>query len=160
MSIYFKMDGVEGDATDSSFVDQVPIDTCSFGVNRPVEMVTGQGKNRSSSKPNFDQIHMGKLLDGGSLGLFQATIQGKEGNDALISFTRSAEDETITYLTIELKNCVPSDYDISAQGDELPAESISLSYTSINYNWLGSAVDGAAGSPASYGFDINEAKKI
>jgi len=159
MAIFLEYDGIGGDVTADGYVGQVKIDSASFSVSRAVTMETGNMSNRESSKPIFSEVVMGKGADSASAAFFKSSILGAAGKNAKIHFVQTGDNDALKeFVTYELENCIVSHFSFSASGDDLPYESINLSYSKCTISYTGHDLANKGGGPSRFGYDVSAGK--
>ncbi|MGG5820949.1 Hcp family type VI secretion system effector [Falsiroseomonas sp. HW251] len=162
MPIYMKFgDTIKGNVSEAGHKEWIELGSCQFGAGRAIAMNVGAAlKDREASAPNLSEIVVTKEWDSGSSSsLFQEALQSDMDTKVQIDFVRTVKAKLDIYLTIKLDNVAISGYSLSSGGDK-PSESISLSYTKIEYSPFKVADDAspAAGSKVTY--DLAQAKTV
>jgi len=159
MAIYLEFDGIGGNVTAAGYEGQVKIDTASFSVTRDVSMEAGNMSNRESGKPSFSGVSLSKSADGASAAFFKSSILGAAGKKATLRFVQTGDnDELKEFISYELENCIVSHFSFSASGDDLPYESINLSYSKCTISYTGHDLANKGGGPSRFGYDVAAGK--
>jgi len=144
---------ITGDVTETSHTGWIELNSLQWGVGRSISMATGSVADQSPSTPSFSEIVVTKDNDATSYQLLQQAYQGT-GVTVVIDFVRTpAGGSPVTYLEITLTNGMISGYSTSSGGDA-PSESLTISYTAIQYTYTPTTSDGSMGTPAGVSYDL------
>ena len=126
---------INGESTVANHDKWITIDSIQMGVGRSISSVGGGG-DRETSNPSFSEVTCAKSLDVASTELFMQATCGKSLGKAEIHFvqTGGTSAKGQTYLKMELDEAVISSYSMSSGGDR-PAESFSINFTKISYQY-------------------------
>ncbi|MGD8560128.1 MAG: type VI secretion system tube protein Hcp [Gammaproteobacteria bacterium] len=166
MAIYLEYDGIKGNVTSGEYKDQIEISFFNFSVNRSVSMTPGSVANRESGTPQLSEIQLTKPLDNSSPNLFNASVAAAQGKTAKLHFVRTADGQSVEFMTYELSDCVVSGYSISAEGGDAtaeanpPIENLTLSFTKLIVSHTQYDKTNKVGQPVRSGYDLAEAKAI
>lgn len=155
MPIYLNWNSgaITGDVTESSHTGWIELNSLQWGVGRSISMATGSVSNQSPSVPSFSEVVVTKDSDDTSYKLLQQAYQGT-GVPVVIDFVRTPGGASpVTYLEITLTNCMISGFSTSSGGDA-PSESLTLSYTAIQYMFTPTNADGSMGQQAGVSYDL------
>lgn len=134
MAIYLKIDGLDGDVTESTHKNWVECDSMSWNVSRTLSTKTGQGKDRESTSPHISEITLTTKMDKTSPVFFSEACVG-QGKTALIHLVQTSPNGVETYMEYTLTNTLVSGYSVSADEDNRPQESITLNFTKIEMKY-------------------------
>lgn len=157
--LVLKIDGIPGDSEVSGHVGEIDVESVSFGVSQTgVREAGGKGSARRSS---LSPITITKLIDASSPKLFLACATGSHISKAVLTFRQVAQAGTpaFEYLTITLTDVLISGYSVGSGGD-IPSESVSISYTKIEYRYTGRDSSGQALPPVTVSFDVVRNKQL
>ncbi|MGH6989241.1 MAG: Hcp family type VI secretion system effector [Stellaceae bacterium] len=129
MAIYLKIDGIEGDATETNHVSWIAIDSFTFGVSRNVSSRTGATAVREFSAPNLSDIALSKPLDKASGLIFRESVVGNTHKTYQIDITSTGQGSEIL-LSYKLTAGMVSNYSISSGGDR-PMEALTVNYDKV-----------------------------
>jgi type VI secretion system secreted protein Hcp len=158
MAIYMNWNSgaIPGDVTETNHAQWIELNSFQWGVGRSINMTTGSAADQSPSLPNFSEIVVTKDTDAASYQLLQQAYQG-QGVTVVLDFVKTDQSgNTTTYLEFTLTNCMVSGYSCSSGGDS-PSESLTLSYTQVEYQFTPTNADGSMGSPNSTTYDLSTA---
>jgi type VI secretion system secreted protein Hcp len=152
MAIYLKIDGIQGDATESNHTNWVTVDSYQFSTAREVKARIGNTAIREFSEPSVSDFTLTKPLDKASGGIFREALVGNQGKTHQIDVTSTGQGGTVL-LTYVLSNVMVSNYHISS-GGERPIESITLNFSKVEvtFNPIG-----GSRSVTSYDLATNKA---
>jgi type VI secretion system secreted protein Hcp len=143
MPIYmnWNIGAITGDVVESTHTGWIELNSLQWGVGRSISMATGSVADQSPSVPSFSELVVTKDNDITSWQLLQQAYQGT-GCTVLIDFVRTpGGGNPVTYLEFTLTNCMISGYSTSSGGDA-PSESLTLSYTKVEYQYTATNADG------------------
>ena len=129
VSVFMKLEGIEGEATDEGHKNEIKLSSCSFSAHNS-SAYTNASSTVSKGQAHMADIAFTKEADKTSVALFKACASGKVIPKAKISFqTNVGDDKKIDFLVYELDNVVVNNYNFSAASDA--DESGSLTYAKI-----------------------------
>lgn len=129
VSVFLKLDGIEGEATDDGHDKEIKLTSCSFTAFNS-SSYNNASKTVSKGQANMGDIAFSKEVDKTSVSLFKACASGKVIPKGTISFQSNVgDDKKIDFLKYELENVVVNNYNFSAAG--MADESGSLTYAKI-----------------------------
>lgn len=156
MAIYLKFDGIDGDATHEDHKKWIDVLSVSWGVGRAISTPSGSTDNREASEPSVSEISIVKMFDTASPKLFTQSCTGNEGKEVKIDLV-STGSPGVTYCTYTLTNALISSYSVSTSGDR-PTESISISFTKLEFKLTPYGADNKAGTPVTVSYDLATTK--
>jgi type VI protein secretion system component Hcp len=161
MAIYMKLTEIKGPSEVQSFPDQIQLTSFSFSSQRTIGQPAGTDKNRGKSEAFIHEINVSKPWDGvSSSKLFESLAKGVMNMTATISFS-NADSPPVTYLEVCLSNVAITQYSVGGGGDGgLPQESLTLSYTAIQWTPSTIASDAKAKSGAKVKYDLTTGKLL
>lgn len=129
VSIFLKLDGIEGEATDEGHEKEIKLSSFSFTAFNS-SSYNNASKTVSKGQANMGDIAYTKEVDKTSVTLFNACAAGKVIKTGVISFQANiGDDKKIDFLKYELDNVVVNTYSFSASS--MADESGSLTYAKI-----------------------------
>jgi type VI secretion system secreted protein Hcp len=129
VSIFLKLDGIAGEATDEGHKDEIKLSSCSFSAFNS-SAYNNASKTVSKGQANMGDIAFSKEVDKTSVSLFKACAAGLVIPKGTISFQANVgNDKKIDFLKYELENVVINNYNFSASS--VTDESGSLTYAKI-----------------------------
>ena len=136
MGLYVKMDGIDGEATDSAHAKWIIADSASFPVFRSIPG-GAVDQQRTKGETSLGDITFTRQLDKSSPKLMEACALGKFNKQVIVEFTTMIGGKTETYLKWTLENVVFTGYSIhgNSSGEPLPSEQVSMNYSKITYTY-------------------------
>lgn len=129
VSIFLKLDGIEGESTDEAHTNEIKLSSFSFSAFNS-SSYNNASKTVSKGQANMGDIAFSKEVDKTSVALFKACAAGKVIPKGVISFQSNVgDDKKIDFLKYELENVVINNYNFSASS--MADESGSLTYAKI-----------------------------
>lgn len=129
--VFLKIDGIDGESTDSAHKDEIDILSWSWGITREEKT---RGSARRNSKADFHDLVVVKDIDKASPKIMEAIAKGKVLEELELSARRPAESND--YLVIMLENVMVTSYMIDqASLDDVPTEEVSFNYEKIKFSY-------------------------
>ena len=161
MSIYMKIEGIDGDATAKGFEKWILLKSAHYeGINTPIKMLVGRTDNSVSSSPKFGEFNIIKAADNSSIGIFNSAHSAEMLRQVDIAFvTNGDQPQTLGQYT--LTDVLVSSYRDGkhAEGSEI-LEHITLTYKTIEKTHITTDSSGNQGSPIRSGYNLREASKL
>src|SRR5258708_7244859 len=151
--IFLKIDGIAGESTDKTHINEIVIDSFSFGVSQ-----TGASTGLGAGKAKINEFHITKAFDKSSPELFLASASGKHIKDMTLAMRKAGGDPQ-SFLTIKLTDVLVSSYNTFGSGDGVH-DSISFVFSKIEIEYRPQKSDGSLGEPVKAGWDVKANKKI
>ena len=159
MAIFMEFEGIEGNVTAEGFAKQIQLESMQWGAGRALTMETGRMSNREATRPSLSEVSVTKLLDKATPMIFEQSCIGKEGRKVIIRLAHT-NDELETYIEYTLTDCLIASYSVSAAGDADPMENISLSYSSLEINYIDQNNKNANKGATRWGYSVEKGKKL
>jgi type VI secretion system secreted protein Hcp len=156
MAIYVKYDGIDGEATHETHKKWLDAGSLQFGVGRSISTPAGSTANREASEPMVSEVTISKLMDSASPKLFTESCTGAVGKKVQIHLVSTGSPGN-TYIEYTLTNALISSYSVSSGGDR-PSESVSISFTKLEYKFIPYDDKNKAGTPISVSYDLSTTK--
>src|ERR1051325_9226020 len=138
---------VRGEATKEGFKNKMELLSFSHGVAMQITGDIGASE-RTSGKPNHQDMTVTKYLDSASPVLNQNCCEGKTFPQADVIIGRDDHGSVIELMRYTMKNCLISSVSIGGGGGNKPVEAVTLNYQQISWNYNlpkhdgGDSVDG------------------
>lgn len=149
---YLKIDGIDGESTDSKHKNWIEIESYSFGASRSVS-----GGGGGAGKVLIQDLMVTKTLDKSSPKLFLATATGEHIKSAEIVLVKSGKGQE--FLKWKFTDVIISSYNVSGEGD-IPTDQVSFSFSKVEFEYRPQKADGTLDTPIKGGWDIKTNKKI
>ncbi|MDD2390576.1 MAG: type VI secretion system tube protein Hcp [Desulfobacterales bacterium] len=157
---YIKFDTVKGESTDKGHADWIEILSWSHSFSQPASPIRSSAGSTVERAQHSD-LNISKYIDSATDDLLGACWKGKQFEKVTLECFKSDGDNTpLKFLEIDLEDVIVSNFSISGGGGSLPMESISLSYSKVQYIYnaknkdKGEQADGA--QPISHDLKTNE----
>ncbi len=156
MAIYLKYEGIDGEATQQDHTKWIDIQSLQFGFGRAITTPTGSTANREASQPSVSEVTVVKMMDASSPKLFTESVTGNAGKTVNIDLVSTGSPGN-TYAQYTLTNALVSAYSVSTGGDR-PVESLSISFTKIEFKLTPYDATNKAGTPVTVNYDLSTGK--
>ncbi len=156
MAIYLNYEGIPGEATQQNHTKWIDVMSLSWGVGRGISTVSGSTNNREASEPSVSEVAIVKAFDSSSPKLFTEACTGNAGKTVKIDLTTTGSPGA-TYCTYTLTNALISSYSVSTGGDR-PTESVSISFTKLEFKFTPYDDKNKAGTPVTVSYDLSTTK--
>ncbi|MFT5691700.1 MAG: type VI secretion system secreted protein Hcp [Oceanicoccus sp.] len=162
MAIYMNFNdlAIKGNVTAEGYADWINIQSLQYGIGRGISMEAGNVANREASRPSISELSISKMMDTSSAKLLNESVTGAAGIKVVIEIVKTGAKQLDKFCTIELENVLVSGYSVSSGGEGAPSESISLSFTKIQYEYVSGAVDNADATTMKVGYDLVTGKPL
>lgn len=160
---FLKIEGIDGESTDSKHQKWIEILSFSNGMSQPVSAVQSSTGGATSARVNMQDFSVVKSLDISSPKLAEACCTGKHFGQITIELCRAGGDK-LKYMEYKLTNAIVSS--ISSGGtkggaDDVPTESVSFNFGKIEWMYTQQKREGGgAGGNASAGWDLEKNEKV
>ena len=154
---YLKIDGVEGEATDSKHKNEIVLESWSWGESNSGTHHSGGGGG--AGKVAMQDFHFVMKMNKASPKLMLACASGQHIPKGVLTM-RKAGKEQQEYAKITLTDLLVASYQTggSGKGDIVPLEQIALNYAKIEFEYKEQKTDGSLGSPVKAGWDVKANK--
>ena len=140
--IYMKYDGIDGDVTAAGHEKWIEVLSYSWGMTQ--QGSHGAGGGGGAGKSSMQDFHFIHRVDKASPKLMSAVCQGRRIPWGILALTQegegdlSAPNRASDYLVIKLKEVVISSVQpgANADTDDLPLESVSFNFGSIEAEYI------------------------
>jgi type VI secretion system secreted protein Hcp len=124
----------KGESNLDGFKDKVELLSFSHGV---AMQITGDVSNseRTSGKPNHQDMTVTKYLDATSPVLNQSCCEGKAYPKVDIIIGRNDSGKVIELMRYTMQNCLISSISVGGGGGDKPVETVTLNYNQITWNY-------------------------
>jgi type VI secretion system secreted protein Hcp len=158
--LVLKVDGIPGDSVVSGHVDEIDVSSVSFGASQTG--IREAGGKASAKRASLTTFAITKQVDKASPKLFLFCATGQHIPTAVLTFRNVAGGGAVhEYLTITLSDVFISSYQVGSNaGEDVPLESISLSYSKIEYKYVALLPNGQTAPPVIVTFDVVKNKEL
>lgn len=154
-SMWVKIDGCEGEATDDGHQKEITILSYSFGATHPVSTSGGGLGGGGASVHDFSVT---KQVDKASPVLFKFCMSDKVMPEVLITRRKSGTNP-IDFLKIKLKNAVVSSINHNCPSDQPALESVTFAFEKIEEEYTPQGSDGKPQGAVSVKWDLKAGKE-
>jgi len=142
VDMFLKLDGIEGESTDSKHKGEIEVLSFSWGVSNSATAGRGGAGAGKVSPTDFSIV---KRLDTASPQLIEKICHGEHLGSGLLTLRNAGENQQ-EYLKFELKNVLISSYQTGGSGGESePVEQVSFSFESVAVSAAEQGKDGSIG---------------
>ncbi len=154
---FVKIDGIEGESTDSKHSGWIEALNYSAGASQTVSTTASSSGGATGERADIKPFTFTKQVDSSSPKLFQACAAGTHFDKITIALHRAGGSEKVKFLEYELSNCIICDVSTNGGGADLPSESISINFGKIIITYAKQKRDGGglAGN-ISAGWDLQK----
>ena len=149
---FLKIDGVDGESTDSKHKNWIDIDSYSFGATQTASSGGGGG----AGKVKISDIMLTKTIDKASPKLFLATATGEHLKKVELVLVKSGQE----YMKWTFTDVMVSSYQVGGSGDVVPTDQISLNFAKVEFEYRSQKADGTLDTPVKGGWDVKANKKV
>lgn len=153
---FLKLDGIQGESTDSKHKDQIELASFSWGAAHSGSAATGGGAG--AGKATVKDLRFVQRTQKSTPQLLGKLMAGQHIKSGILTGRKSTKDQ-IEFIKIELTDVLVTSYDVTAE-DDLPVEEIGLSFAAFKLTYVPSSASGAAGTPVSMGWDLKQNKAV
>jgi type VI secretion system secreted protein Hcp len=129
---FIKIDGIPGDSSDKSHPKSIEVSSFSWGESNSTTP-RSSGGGMGSGKVSMQDFHFTMRTSIASPQLMLACASGQHIKDATLTVRKAGATQQ-DYLIVKLDDCLISSYSLSgAEGDDDPADEISLAFVKIDF---------------------------
>jgi len=153
-----EIDGIKGESQDSKHKDTIEIESFSWGCSNAGTFAAGAGGG--SGKVNFSDINFSTHVNKASPLLAFHCASGKHIKKAVL-FVRKAGEKQEDYYKLTLEDLLVSSYQSAgANGGGTPADSFSLNFAKIKFEYAPQKADGSIEAHIPFGWNLKENVKV
>jgi len=152
-SMWIKIDGVKGEATDDKHKDEIDIDSYSWGMSHPVDP---GGTGQSAGTSTATQLVVSKTVDKATPNLMKFCLNAKSFEKVVLT-CRKMGGTPIENLMITMFNTIVASVQDSGSGEGAPAhESVSFAFTKVEVEYTPQKEDGTADGSVKATWDFSK----
>jgi type VI secretion system secreted protein Hcp len=155
--MFLKLDGIQGESSDSKHKNEIEIENYSFGVSQ--QGAASHGGGMGAGKAHFQDFSFSKRIDKATPNLFVAAATGRHISEALLT-VRKAGGEQQEYFKVTLTDVLISSYSTSGNEGAIPLESIALNFSEAKIEYSPQSKSGSLEGAITGGYNVKENKKI
>jgi type VI secretion system secreted protein Hcp len=158
IALYMQVDGIQGECKVKGFENWIQLTSFSFAGSQGTSV--GVGTGLGAGKVNLGPLEVAMVPDTACTMLFQSLCSGKHIKTVLMSMVKAGS--STPYLKVTLTDVVLTTWALGAddRSDDLPTESMSLSYAQIAFEYFRQNPDGSLVSAGKRGWDVLTNKAI
>jgi len=132
--MFLEIPDIKGESTVVGHEEHIECLSYSWNVSNPVQ-ANPSNVGRTTGRPNFGELVVTKRLDSTSPGLNYACAAATNLLETKLYLVRQDADaeQNLTYMVYELTDTLVSSVSIGGGGGDIPVETITLSYTKMNW---------------------------
>jgi type VI secretion system secreted protein Hcp len=159
--IYLKIEGIEGESTDSKHKDWIEVMSFSWGASNPVSASVSGSGGFSAGRVSIGDFNVMKMADKASPKIFGLCAQGKEAKTATIEVCRSTKNGQEPYMHYELSDVFITSVQQAGSGEGgIPSESLSLAFAKVTARYVPVDKTGAKQGNVPFGWDLSKNEKV
>ena len=158
VDMFLKIDGIEGESTDSKHKNEIDVQSWSWGATQLATGHTGGGSG--TGRASFQDVSFTKTMDKSSPALLQHLSNGKHIPKATL-VCRKAGENPLEYLKMTLEDIIVTSYQTSgaAGGGEILMENITLNFARYKFEYTLQDAKGKSSGSVNAGWDIKKNEK-
>ena len=154
LEMFLKLSGIAGESTDVKHKGEIDVLAWSWGLSKDPGSPAGGGGGRVQ----IESLAIEKLVDLASPLLLSSGAQGKRITDGTLT-TRTAGKGANEFLVFKMTDVIVTSVQVAASKDAVrPAESVTLSFSKLEFDYRPTNPDGSTGPTVSFRWDVTSAK--
>ena len=157
---FLKIDGIQGESTDSKHKGEIELESFSWGETSSGGGHAGGGGG-GAGKVSMQDFHFVMKLNKASPKLVLACAQGQHIKDAVLTGRKAGKGQQ-EFLVYRLTDVFVTSYQTgaSAQDPEGPRDQVSLGFAKIEVEYRAQKPDGSLDAAVKAGWDLKKNKKL
>ena len=157
---FLKIDGIPGESLDSKHKDEIEVVAWSWGEANPTAP-GAPGTGGGAGKVQMQDFTFTASTSKASPNLMLACASGKHFKHAVLTARRAGGKAQVEFLAFSLSDILVSAYQIGgAEGEVVPMDNVSLSFSKIQVEYRQQKPDGSLGTSVKAGWDVKQNKKF
>ncbi|HET9738637.1 MAG TPA: type VI secretion system tube protein Hcp [Solirubrobacteraceae bacterium] len=159
VDFFLRIDGIEGESTDSKHKGEIDVMSWSWGASNTG--MAGVGGGAGAGKATIQDLHFTTKLSKASPRLFLACASGQHLKQAKLSAVKAGAKQA-EFLTITLNEVLVTSYQTggSEAADIVPMDQVSLNFAKLRMEYRGQKADGSLDAPIVAGWDVKTNVKV
>ena len=158
LEMFLKLSGIEGESSDAKHKGEIDVLAWSWGLSQEAGSPAGSGGGAGRVK--IENISIQKLVDLASPLLLLFGAQGKHITDGTLT-TRKPSKAASDFLLFKMTDVIVTSVHVTAAKDNnQPAESITLSFGKVEFDYRPTKADGSPGTEKSFKWDVTAVKSF
>jgi type VI secretion system secreted protein Hcp len=154
---FLKIDGIDGESTDSKHKGEIELASFSWGVSQSGQ--AGRGGGRGAGKAQFQDFHFVARTTKASPKLFLACASGQHVKSALLTCRRAGRDR-LEFIKYKLSEVLVSSFVSGGSTPEEPFDQVSLNFAKLELEYVPQSKSGKAEAAVKAAWDLKANKKI
>ena len=156
---FLKIDGISGESLDSKHKGEIDVESWSWGEANPTPP-SGAGGGGGAGKVQIQDFNFTTSFSKASPSLMLACASGKHLKSAVLTARKAGKGQQ-EFLTFSLSDVLVSSYQTGgAEGEVIPADSVSLNFSKIQVEYKEQKADGSLGASIKAGWDVKKNKQF
>ena len=159
---FLKIDGVDGESTDSKHKGEIEILSYHWGVSQAISGTVSSSGTFSGQRADMTALSIVKSLDKASPKLAQGCAAGEHYKSATLTLARAGGDKQ-PYMKYKLSDVLIENVSVggASQGEGgVPTEEVGLRYGKIELEYVVIGTDGKAAGNVTGGWNLKENVKV
>ncbi|SHH10136.1 type VI secretion system tube protein Hcp [Massilia sp. CF038] len=132
--IILDLPGIKGECLLKGFEDK--IECLSFSHAVAMQLTSDpSNRERTSGKPNVQDMTISKYMDQASPVLNQTCCEGKKIGDATVTIGRNENGAVMPLMIYKLRDAMVSSISAASSGGDKPSETMTLNFTGIQWDY-------------------------
>ena len=157
--MYLKLEGIDGESTDSKHAKWIEISSYSLGATQAGSFGSGQG-GLSGGRVNFTDLTVAKTVDAASPDLLLHCCNGKHIPTVTLEVCQAIGDKHCYIQYVLTDVMVTSVQPGGSTGGDKPLESVSMAFDQIKWTYTPVSQAGAAADAIDRTWSIKENKQV
>ena len=153
--IFAKIGDIKGESLDAKHKDEVEVLSWSWGASRAAGATAGSGA--AAGKASFNDFVITHRIDKASPLLFKACATGEHIKEATITVRKPGSKAQQEYLIVRMSDVVVDNVDQSGS-DAGSAETVSLVFAKVEYEYKPQKADGSLDAGVFFKFDVKNSR--
>jgi type VI secretion system secreted protein Hcp len=140
---------ITGESTDSSHAGEIQVLSWSHSFNQPTSPTRSSAGGGTVEQANHSDFSFTKYIDASTDDLLKMCWSGKHIQKGVFSAYRSnGDNKPVEYLVITMEKIIVSNVSIGGGTGDIPTETITLSYGTVEYKYIPQKEDDGTGEGA------------
>jgi len=137
-NLFMKINDIQGDGTEKNHKGWIIIESCSWSVERAVDMTDLGSTQRGHANSLFGKLELATQVGKASNKLMTSVANGTIRDEIIMHWCRSGESASEgleVYCTWKLAHSIVDSYNVSASADGIPEANFTLAYSAIEVEY-------------------------
>ncbi len=156
IEMFLKLTGIDGESVDAKHKGEIDVLAWSWGLSS--EPASGTGGGSGSGRVKIENISIQKMVDLASPLLLLSSAQGKLVQTGTLT-TRKRGKGGGEFLLFKMSDVVvTSVHVVASKDDNVPAESVTLNFSKLEFDYKATKPDGSLGTQKVFKWDVRANK--